>query len=139
LITEVEDQLFSAGYPRSNYKDEPNVRQNAFLGFWALARDEACSVDDLFLGCLRMLEWAKSSTFGPLLLPELGDWASKRWTEAAEAQRFRLRNPRLTVEAIQAAASDSIARPDRLAAILRAAHAGFSFRIASGLQDLFRG
>ena len=57
--------------------------------------------DELFVACVRFLQWAKTSNFQRILVPPLEAWARAAWERAIEEQRFNLRSPASSVPAIR--------------------------------------
>lgn len=128
-----------AGFSGPNYRSEPGSRHSQVLALWDRANQAApLLAEDLFVTCLRMLEWAATSAFRRQILAELGPWAAARWATILDTQRFRLRNPTLTVPAIQTAISSPMADKDRLAAILSAARFAFGYNLPDSMLALMR-
>lgn len=57
--------------------------------------------DELFVACVRFVQWAKKSNLQRVLTPAIEKWARARWEHAIEEQRFNLRNPITSVPAIR--------------------------------------
>lgn len=132
----LERSIVDDGYPEPDFRENASARPHTTIGFWRAAQATDCSIDDLFIACLRILEWARSSHLGGLMLPHLGAWASKRWGAMLDPQRFRLRNPEVNSPNILAACSSG-ETGDLLASILRAAEPAFRFSLDAGLRQLF--
>jgi hypothetical protein len=63
--------------------------------------------DELFIASLRFVQAAKRSNFKKLLSSALAAWARECWAFAIAEQRFYLRNPSVTVPAIEDALAAS--------------------------------
>jgi hypothetical protein len=61
----------------------------------------ALTPDELFVACVRFVQWAKKSNLQRLLVPLLESWARAAWVRAIEEQRFYLRSPASSVPAIR--------------------------------------
>lgn len=59
--------------------------------------------DELFVACVRFVQWAKKSSLQRVLTPAIEVWARSRWSHAIEEQCFNLRSPASSVPPIHAA------------------------------------
>jgi tetratricopeptide (TPR) repeat protein len=127
------------GYAAPTYVDDTATRQGECLAIWQRARAASpILAEDLFMTGLRMMEWASISVFARAVLPDLGRWALAAWPRILEAQRFRLKNPAITVPAIEAAMAMDMPEVDRLAAILAAARSAFNFNLPAEIVSILK-
>jgi hypothetical protein len=57
--------------------------------------------DELFVACVRFVQWARKSNLQRVLTLAVEMWARSKWARAIEEQRFNLRNPVTGVPAIR--------------------------------------
>lgn len=137
VVAEVAATLVRAGYAAPTYGVDPTTRQAAFLNIWRQCRATTPPLaEDLFTTGLRMIEWAKLSAVGRAVLPDLGVWAVAAWPQVLAQQRFRLRNPAVTVPGIEAAMTAEMSATHRLGAILAAARPAFKFNLGPDMIAL---
>ncbi len=68
-----------------------------------VAEQPTLTPDELFVACVRFIQWAKKSNLQRVLTPAIEAWARAAWAHAIEEQRFNLRNPASTVFPIRRA------------------------------------
>lgn len=103
----------------------------------AVAERRILDPNELFLAGVRFVEAAARSNFKRLLDSMVGDWVRDAWTNVARNQRFRLRNPRLTVPAIVDACASGRGL-ERAARILLAAEPAVTGRIDAAFREFLR-
>ena len=67
-----------------------------------VAERSTLTPDELFVACVRFIQWAKKSNLQKVLTPAVEAWVRAGWAHAIEEQRFNLRNPAFTVPPIRA-------------------------------------
>jgi len=70
---------------------------------YRVAHQAALTPDELFVACVRFVQWAKNSTLQQVLVPPLEAWARAAWERVIEEQQFYLRYPATSVPAIREA------------------------------------
>ena len=68
---------------------------------YRVAHQATLTPDELFVACVRFVQWAKNSNLQQVLVPPLEAWARAAWERAIEEQRFYLRSPASSVPAIR--------------------------------------
>ena len=66
-----------------------------------VAHQAALVPDDVFVACVRFVQWAKKSSLQRILTPALEAWARAAWARAIEDQQFHLRSPASSVPPIR--------------------------------------
>lgn len=136
-VADIAAALVKAGYAPPTYLSDPTTRQGVFLATWRACRSATPPLaEDLFTTGLRMIEWARHSTVGRAVLPDLGRWSVEAWPQVLANQRFRLRNPALVVPAIEAALAAELPATERLAAVLAAARPAFKYNLGPDMLAL---
>jgi hypothetical protein len=62
-----------------------------------VAHQAILTPDELFVACVRFVQWAKKSNLQRVLTPPLEAWARAAWAHAIEEQWFNLRSPASSV------------------------------------------
>jgi hypothetical protein len=65
-----------------------------------IAHRATLTPDELFVACVRFVQWAKKSNLQRVLAPRLEAWARAAWAHAIEEQQFNLRSPASSVPPI---------------------------------------
>jgi hypothetical protein len=65
------------------------------------AHQATLTPDELFVACVRFVQWAKKSDLQRVLTPRLEAWARAAWERVIEEQRFNLRSPASSVSIIR--------------------------------------
>jgi hypothetical protein len=72
-----------------------------------VAEQSNLTPDELFVACVRFVQWAKKSNLQRVLAPAVEAWARAGWAHAIKEQRVNLRNPASTVRPIRAVLESS--------------------------------
>jgi hypothetical protein len=97
------------GYPGRNILEvmssgqsrEEKLPSYAAVEIHRVAHRGTLTPDELFVACVRFVQWAKKSNLQRVLIPSLEAWARATWECAIEEQRFNLRSPASSVAAIR--------------------------------------
>ena len=111
-IRELENALkgqFSGRFPGTGVFDQASG-EHSILGeldrvvravVFRLIDGKHFAPNELWMGGLRLFEWANQSIFQSILIQNLASWQRASWTQVVASERFRLFMPRKTVPEIR--------------------------------------
>jgi hypothetical protein len=94
----------------------------------------ALTPDELFIACLRFVQWAKKSNLR-ILTPALEVWARAGWSHAIEDQQFHLRSPATSVPPIREILSSADTGLNFLGKLIASAEPAVRYKLDQTLRN----
>jgi hypothetical protein len=78
---------------RTDQSREEKLPSYVAIRIHRVADPATLTPDELFVACVRFVQWAKKSNLQRVLTPPLQAWARAAWAHAIQEKRFNLRSP----------------------------------------------
>jgi hypothetical protein len=114
---------------------EENLASYTALEIHRVAHRAALTPNELFVACVRFVQWAKISSLRRILVPPLEAWARVAWEFAIEEQRFNLRSPSSSVPAIREVLASAATGLDFLGRLIVSAESAVQHRFEQTFRD----
>jgi len=105
---------------------------------YRLIHQTTLTPDELFVACVRFVQWAKKSNLQRVLIPSVEAWARAAWERAIEEQRFYLRNPASSVPPIREVLSSADAGLNFMGKLIVSAQPAVHHKLEPSLHDFMR-
>ena len=116
---------------------EEKLPSCAAVEIYRVAHQATLTPDELFVACVRFVQWAKQSNLQRVLIPSLEAWARAAWERVIEEQRFNLRNPASSVPAIREALASTGMGLSFLGGLIVSAQPSVRHRFDQTFRDFF--